>query len=221
MILAVALGVGDRRRAARCSACTDASRSRRAHARDGDAHPPPAAAPAGPDRRVTGRDGGAPGRAACPFGAAGPAAATTPSSPSSRSRSTSSASRWARVVRPFQAVAVAARWSPPRLAIVLGEIGRATAIGASFDDALVAAGADAPNVRPLDRDAAHEHPARFARIRRRSPRLAQEVRADVRRRAEARARTVPVRLLFPLVFCVLPAFALLTVVPVLLDGIAF
>ncbi len=43
----------------------------------------------------------------------------------------------------------------------------------------------------------------------------------MRRRAEARARTVPVRLLFPLVFCVLPAFVLLTVVPVLLDGIAF
>ena len=34
--------------------------------------------------------------------------------------------------------------------------------------------------------------------------------------AEARARTVPVRLLFPLVLTVLPAFVLLTVVPVVL-----
>ena len=32
------------------------------------------------------------------------------------------------------------------------------------------------------------------------------------------ARTVPVRLCFPLVFCVLPAFALLTVVPAVFSG---
>jgi tight adherence protein C len=51
-------------------------------------------------------------------------------------------------------------------------------------------------------------------------RLAVEQRAAVRRRAEARARTVPVRLLFPLVFLVLPAFGLLTVVPALLAGFA-
>jgi tight adherence protein C len=50
-------------------------------------------------------------------------------------------------------------------------------------------------------------------------RLAIEERAALRRRAEARARTVPVRLLFPLVFLVLPAFALLSVVPVLLAGL--
>ena len=36
-----------------------------------------------------------------------------------------------------------------------------------------------------------------------------------RRRAEARARKLPVALLFPLVCCVLPAFALLAVVPLL------
>ena len=41
-----------------------------------------------------------------------------------------------------------------------------------------------------------------------------------RRRAEAHARRVPVRLLFPLVFLVLPAFGLLTVVPALLSGLA-
>lgn len=46
-------------------------------------------------------------------------------------------------------------------------------------------------------------------------RLASEVRDDRRRRAEASARRVPVKLLFPLVCCVLPAFALLTVVPML------
>ncbi len=45
---------------------------------------------------------------------------------------------------------------------------------------------------------------------------AAEVARDVRRRrAEESARRVPVQLLFPLVACVLPAFALLTVVPLL------
>jgi tight adherence protein C len=42
--------------------------------------------------------------------------------------------------------------------------------------------------------------------------VARDVR---RRRAEESARRVPVQLLFPLVACVLPAFALLTVVPLL------
>lgn len=42
-----------------------------------------------------------------------------------------------------------------------------------------------------------------------------ELRLDRRRWAELEARRVPVRLLGPLVLCVLPAFALLTVVPLL------
>lgn len=44
-------------------------------------------------------------------------------------------------------------------------------------------------------------------------RLADEVRVQRQRRAEAAARRVPVTLLFPLVVCILPAFALLTVAP--------
>lgn len=44
-------------------------------------------------------------------------------------------------------------------------------------------------------------------------RLADEQRLARRREGEAAARQVPVRLLFPLVLCTLPAFALLTVVP--------
>ncbi len=46
-------------------------------------------------------------------------------------------------------------------------------------------------------------------------RLSNELRHDRRRRAEEAARRVPVKLLFPLVFCTLPAFALLTVAPLL------
>ena len=50
-------------------------------------------------------------------------------------------------------------------------------------------------------------------------RLAASTRAQARRRAMARARTVPVRLLFPLVFLVLPAFLLLTMAPVVLASL--
>lgn len=49
--------------------------------------------------------------------------------------------------------------------------------------------------------------------------LAAEVRATRRARTTERARTAPVKMLFPLVFLVLPAFLLLTVVPVLLTTV--
>ena len=44
-------------------------------------------------------------------------------------------------------------------------------------------------------------------------RLAVDVRRERRHRAEEAARRIPVKLLFPLVGCTLPAFALLTVAP--------
>ena len=50
-------------------------------------------------------------------------------------------------------------------------------------------------------------------------RLASEVRATSRRRAEEAARRVPVKLLFPLVTCILPAFALLTVAPLIASAL--
>ena len=46
-------------------------------------------------------------------------------------------------------------------------------------------------------------------------RLAIEARFDRRRHAEEAARRVPVKLLFPLVLCILPAFGALTVAPLL------
>jgi tight adherence protein C len=50
-------------------------------------------------------------------------------------------------------------------------------------------------------------------------RLGLELRLDRRRRAEEAARRVPLRLLAPLITCVLPAFGLLTVVPLLVASL--
>ena len=50
-------------------------------------------------------------------------------------------------------------------------------------------------------------------------RLADEVRRDRRRRADEAARKVPVKLLFPLVTCTLPAFGLLTVAPLIASAV--
>ena len=49
-------------------------------------------------------------------------------------------------------------------------------------------------------------------------RLAVDVRAARRRQAEEAARRLPVKMLFPLVVCILPAFALLTLGPLLLTS---
>lgn len=49
--------------------------------------------------------------------------------------------------------------------------------------------------------------------------LAIEARATRRRYDEQRARRLPITMLFPLITCTLPAFALLTVVPLLASGL--
>lgn len=51
-------------------------------------------------------------------------------------------------------------------------------------------------------------------------RIAADLRIERRRFAETTARRLPVKLLFPLVVCILPAFVLLTVVPVLVSSLA-
>lgn len=57
-----------------------------------------------------------------------------------------------------------------------------------------------------------------APVRESLERLALETRDRQRRRAEQAARRVPVLLLFPLVLCILPAFALLAVAPLFADA---
>lgn len=120
---------------------------------------------------------------------------------------------------PYLAVDASLRWAPPTVAARLSDVREACALGASFGDALDDLASRAPRLRGLadallasDRLGAPVGPA--------LARLADEQRAELRRRAEAHARRVPVRLLFPLVFVVLPAFGLLTVIPTLLAGFA-
>lgn len=120
---------------------------------------------------------------------------------------------------PFLAVEATARWAPPGFAALFTNVVGACRLNVGFDDALVDLVHNAPNLQALadallvtDRLGAPAGPA--------LARLADEQRATLRRRAEAHARRVPVRLLFPLIFLVLPAFGLLTVVPTLLNGMA-
>jgi tight adherence protein C len=118
---------------------------------------------------------------------------------------------------PQGAVDVAARWAPEAVAAPLRQVLVTTGLGGSFSDALEALRVAWPQLAPvaevLTASARLGAPAAPALAR-----LADEARAASRRRAEARARVLPVKLLFPLVFLVLPAFGLLTVVPALVSA---
>jgi tight adherence protein C len=117
------------------------------------------------------------------------------------------------------AVAAVARRATGPLADELGRVVDEVALGRRLADAL----AEVPErvgegVRPLT--AALVAAERYGGpLLDRLVRLADDARADGRRRAEEAARRVPVALLFPLVFCTLPAFALLTVAPLLAGGL--
>jgi pilus assembly protein TadC len=119
---------------------------------------------------------------------------------------------------PYLAIEHAGHYAPTRTALMLRDLLRSCALGQSLDDGLRELGRREPVLRTFT-------DALRTSVRLGSPagpalaRVSGEVRADLRRRAEARARTVPVRLCFPLVACVLPAFALLTVAPVVLGGL--
>ena len=120
---------------------------------------------------------------------------------------------------PYLAVEVASIWAGEAVARHLSSVLTSCSLGMPFDAALDAQAAAEPLLAPVAE-------ALLASDRLGAPvgpvlaRLADEQRAGLRRRAEAHARRVPVRLLFPLVFLVLPAFVLLTVVPGLAAGLA-
>lgn len=118
------------------------------------------------------------------------------------------------------AVAAVARRSPGPVAAALAVAVRQAAAGRRLGDGL----ADLPaslgeDVRPLV--AALVSSERYGTsAAERLDRLAAELRTERRRRAEEAARRVPVKLLFPLVCCILPAFALLTVAPLLAGALS-
>jgi Flp pilus assembly protein TadB len=119
---------------------------------------------------------------------------------------------------PFLAMQLSRRWTPADVSREIEGVLRSCALGQAFDDALRECGRRSEPMRPLT-EALRTSARLGAPVAPSLARLAGELRADLRRRAETRARTVPVRLCFPLVGCILPAFALLTVVPVVIDGI--
>ncbi len=107
---------------------------------------------------------------------------------------------------------------PEQAAGRLGAALRAADGGLGLADALEAEARRTPALAPvLALLAASERSG--APVAEALSRLATSIRAETRRRAMARARAVPVRLLFPLVFLVLPAFLLLTVAPVVLASL--
>lgn len=110
---------------------------------------------------------------------------------------------------PALAFDLAVPWAPAPIRAALTPVVRRHG---SFAAALTAAGAGDPSVRRVA-DALLVSERTGAPVGPALTRLADQLRAETRRRAEGRARSVPIRLLFPLVFLVLPAFVLLTVVP--------
>jgi tight adherence protein C len=115
---------------------------------------------------------------------------------------------------PLALALVAPRVGGP-LGVGLGEAVRRARLGERHADAVRAVCAEAGEVaRPLVvavQSAEHYGSPLVPALER----LSAECRARRRRQAEVAARRTPVRLLFPLVLCTLPAFALLTVVPLL------
>jgi len=119
---------------------------------------------------------------------------------------------------PLAVDAVARRATGP-LAVELGRVREEVALGRRLADALEDLPARCGEaVRPMV--AALVASERYgAPLAAGLDRLAREVRLERRRRAEEAVRKVPVKLLFPLVTCTLPAFALLTVAPLLASAI--
>jgi tight adherence protein C len=119
-----------------------------------------------------------------------------------------------------EALAVSVAWTPAPLGAAFADAIRRSDAGEPFVESLEsAAAALGPGVRPLvtvliaaERDGAALVPA--------LERASDEARRRRRVEAEEEARRVPVLMLFPLVLCVLPAFAVLTVVPVLIGTLS-
>lgn len=117
-----------------------------------------------------------------------------------------------------QAVEAVAARAPAPVDAALAEVVRRVALGERLGDALDALSVLGDPVLPLAAGlrGAARHGAPLADA---LERVAVDARVLRRRRAEEDARRLPVQMLFPLVMCVLPAFGLLAVVPLLLASL--
>jgi len=121
---------------------------------------------------------------------------------------------------PAAALGVAGRHAAPELQPAVAEVMRRLERGARLADALgalperlgPAAATFADALATADRYGLALEPV--------LDRLAADARTERRRQAEQHARTLPVRLAFPLVTCTLPAFVLLAIVPALLGALS-
>lgn len=105
--------------------------------------------------------------------------------------------------------------APPPTRPVLDRLRQRADRGMALADALRAAGPELGELGPTLTDALVASLASGAPLAPALDRVARIARDRRRRHAEEAARRLPVSLLFPLVCCVLPAFGLLAVVPLL------
>ena len=107
---------------------------------------------------------------------------------------------------------------PAVFAPAIGEIRRRVSLGQRLGDALDVLDVLGDPVRPLTavlRSAAFDGVPLGPSL----DRVAADARLQRRRSAEIAARRLPVQLLFPLVLCILPAFGLLAIVPLLASSL--
>lgn len=117
------------------------------------------------------------------------------------------------------AIAVVHRHLPADRSVGLDALVREIAAGSRLDAALVRWGEVQPS--PCDELAALLRSADLGGVAVLDGlgRLAVDLRRRRRRAAEERARRLPVTMLMPLVLCILPAFGLVTVVPMIAVGV--
>ena len=121
---------------------------------------------------------------------------------------------------PRLALASTATWLPEPWDSAAAEVERRATAGESFASAIdIVFESLGPEARPLTATlvAAHTDGAALLPA---LERVGDEARRRRRVAAQDRARRIPVAMLFPLVVCVLPAFALLTVVPLLIGSLS-
>lgn len=109
---------------------------------------------------------------------------------------------------------------PPATKAKFDDICRRLGNGVSFGDAVEVLDQDVAEFHPLVsvlRSAAYDGVPLSNAL----DRVADDVRHQRRRRAEQKARRLPVLLLFPLVFCILPALGLLSLVPLAISLFEF